>query len=119
MEPDKALLPGDVVQDKMLPNLYGPDARLNGWIKNLGELKPLAPRYILPDHGSLGDGSLLDQEYTFLSDLQTRALELKRQGKSASEAGQTVAAEFKTKYPDWPQNGFAGLVTHVYSENPA
>jgi glyoxylase-like metal-dependent hydrolase (beta-lactamase superfamily II) len=118
VEPDKTLLPGDVVQNKMLPNLYGPDSRLNSWIKILGELKPLAPRYIVPDHGSLGDGSLIDQEYTFLSDLQTRALELKRQSKSAAEAGQTVATEFKTKYPDWPQNGIAALVMHVYSENP-
>ena len=72
----------------------------------------------MPDHGSLGDGSLIEQEYTFLSELQTRAIELTRQSKSAAEAGQTVAAEFKTKCPDWPQNGIAGLVMHVYSENP-
>ena len=118
VEQDKTLLPGDVVQNKLIPNLFGPDARLNNWIKILGELKTLAPRYIVPDHGALGDGSLIGQDYAFFSDLQSRSLELKRQGKSADEAGKTVAAEFKTKYPDWPQNGIAGVVAHVYSENP-
>ena len=91
VEPDQTLIPGDIVQNKMLPSLYGPDARLNSWIKILSELRPLAPRHIVPDHGDLGDGSLLEQEYAFLSDLQTRALELKRQGKSADDARASAA----------------------------
>ena len=117
VEPDQTLLPGDIVQNKMLPSLYGPDARLNSWIKILSELRPLAPRHIVPDHGDLGDGSLLEQEYAFLSDLQTRALELKRQGKSADEAGQALLVEFKTKYAAWPNlNGIPVLVKHIYAE---
>jgi hypothetical protein len=117
VEPDQTLFPGDIVQNKMLPSLYGPDARLNSWIRILSELRPLAPRHIVPDHGDLGDGSLLEQEYAFLSDLQTRALELKRQGKSADDAGHTLLLEFKAKYPAWPNlNGLPVLVKHIYAE---
>ena len=119
VEPDKTLIPGDIVQNKMLPNLPGPNARLNGWISILGQLRSLGALHVVPDHGSLGDGSLVGQEYAFLSDLQSRALELKRQGKSADEAGQTVLAEFKAKYAEWPNlNAIPALVAHVYSENP-
>ena len=50
------------------------------------QLEPLHPRFVVPDHGALGDGSLIAKERAFLADLQTRSLELKRQGKSAEEA---------------------------------
>jgi glyoxylase-like metal-dependent hydrolase (beta-lactamase superfamily II) len=119
VEPDQTLLPGDIVMSKMLPNLPGPNGNLKNWINFLSQLRSLQPAHIVPDHGALGDGSLITQEYTLLNDLQTRALELKKQGKSAQEAGQTILTEFKTKYADWPNlNGIPGLVGHVYSENP-
>jgi glyoxylase-like metal-dependent hydrolase (beta-lactamase superfamily II) len=119
VQPDKTLISGDVVQNRMLPSLFGPNARLGSWINILSQLRPLQPAQIVPDHGALGDGSLLTSEYALLSDLQARALELKKQGKSADEAGKTILAEFKTKYSDWPNlDGIPGLVTHVYSENP-
>ena len=115
----RPLLSGDIVQNKMLPSLYGPNARLNSWINILSQLRSLHALHVVPDHGALGDGSLVGEEYGLLSDLRTRALGLKRQGKSAAEAGQTILAEFKTKYADWPNlNGIPGLVGHVYSENP-
>jgi hypothetical protein len=38
---------------------------------------------------------------------------------ASTYSGQTVLAEFKVKYADWPNlNGIPGLVTRVYSENP-
>ncbi len=119
VEPDKTLLPGDIVQSKMVPNLFNDDANAKNWVTILGELRALKPKFIVPDHGDLGDGSLIETDYTFLSTLQARAVELKHQGKSADEAGQIVLGEFKTKYPDWPNlAGVANVVKHVYRENP-
>lgn len=119
VEPDSALLPGDIVQSKMVPNLPNDDANAKNWVAILGQLRPLKPRFIVPDHGDLGNGSLIETEYMFLSTLQARALELKRQGKSADDAGQALISEFKTKYPDWPNlNGVANVVKHIYAENP-
>ena len=117
--PDKVLISGDVVQNKLLPNLPGPTANLTSWINVLAQLKSLDVSFVVPDHGELGDGSLIPQEYNFLNDLKIRALELKQQGKSAQEAGATILEEFKTKYSNWPNlNGVPGLVGHIYSENP-
>jgi glyoxylase-like metal-dependent hydrolase (beta-lactamase superfamily II) len=119
VEPDQTLLPGDLVMNKVLPLLPDPTARLDNWIKILAQLRSMQIAHIVPDHNALGDRSILEQEYALLSALQSRALELKRQGRSADEAGQTVLAEFKMKFPDWPNlNGILNLVSRVYSENP-
>ncbi len=119
VEQDSVLIPGDIVQDKIVPNIPSADASVKNWLAILDRLEPLKPRFIVPDHGALGDGSLIAKERAFLLDLQARSLELKRQGKSADEAAATVTAEFKTKYPDWQTMGpVANVVKRVYAENP-
>ncbi len=116
---DSVLIPGDIVQDKIVPNMPNADASVKNWLAILDRLEPLHPRFIVPDHGALGDGSLIAKERAFLLDLQARSLQLKRQGKSADEAAAMVTAEFKTKYPDWQTMGpVANVVKRVYAENP-
>jgi len=115
---DSVLLPGDIVQDKIVPNMPSADASVKGWLAILDQLEPLKPRLVVPDHGVLGDGSLIAKERAFLADLQTRSLELKRQGKSPDEAGAIVTAEFKTKYSGWETMGpVSNVVKRVYAEN--
>jgi glyoxylase-like metal-dependent hydrolase (beta-lactamase superfamily II) len=115
---DSVLIPGDIVQDKIVPNMPNADASVKGWLAILDQLEPLKPRFVVPDHGALGDGSLIAKERAFLGDLQARSLELKRQGKSADEASAIVAAEFKTKYPGWQTMGpVSNVVKRVYAEN--
>ena len=117
--PDSVLITGDIVQDKIVPNMPSADANVKNWLSILEQLEPLHPRLIVPDHGVLGDGTLIEKERAFLLDLQTRSLELKRQGKSADEAAALVTAEFKKKYPDWQTMGpVANVVKRVYAENP-
>jgi len=118
VEPDSTLISGDVVQNKMVPNLPDENASMKGWVEILGKLRQSTWQYVVPDHGALGDGSLLQQDYRFFSQLQARSLELKRQGKSADEAGQILLAEFKTKFADWPNlTAVPNVVKHVYAEN--
>jgi glyoxylase-like metal-dependent hydrolase (beta-lactamase superfamily II) len=119
VEQDSVLIPGDIVQDKIVPNMPSADANVKNWLAILDQLEPLKPRFVVPDHGALGDGALIAKERAFLLDLQTRSLELKRQGISADQAATTVTAEFKTKYPDWQTMGpVANVVKRVYAENP-
>jgi glyoxylase-like metal-dependent hydrolase (beta-lactamase superfamily II) len=117
--PDSLLLSGDIVQDKIVPNMPNADASVKNWLAILDQLEPLKPRFVVPDHGALGDGSLIAKERAFVLELQSRSLELKRQGKSADEASTLVTAEFKKKYPDWQTMGpVANVVKRVYAENP-
>lgn len=113
---DSVLLPGDIVQDKLIPNLSNEDASAKSWIADLDNLEPLHPKLIVPDHGALGDASLIAQERGFLADLRDRTLDLKREGKSADEAAQMLSSEFKTKYPDWQGNAVANDVHRIYAE---
>ena len=116
VEGDSTLIPGDVVQNKLVPNIIGTHVSAKSWIDVLDRLAPLNPRFIVPDHGTLGDGSLIAQERAYLVDLRGRVLELKKQGKSADEAAPMVAAEFKAKYPDWTGNAVAADVRKIYTE---
>jgi glyoxylase-like metal-dependent hydrolase (beta-lactamase superfamily II) len=119
VEQDSVLIPGDIVQDKIVPNVPNADASVKGWLAILDRLEPLHPRFIVPDHGALGDGSLIAKERAFLLELQTRSLALKHQGKPVDEAAKTITAEFKTKYPGWETMGpVANVVKRVYDENP-
>jgi glyoxylase-like metal-dependent hydrolase (beta-lactamase superfamily II) len=119
VEPDSLLLSGDIVQDKIVPSIPSADGSVKSWLTILDQLEPLKPRFVVPDHGALGDGSLIGKERSLLLDLQTRSLELKRQGKPADDAAKTITAEFKTKHPDWQTMGpVANVVKRVYAENP-
>ena len=118
IQEDSVLLPGDIVENKLVPSMPDEDASAKNWIAILDQLEPLKPRFIVPDHGALGDGSLIAQERAFLVDLQTRALELKKQGKSVDEAGQLLMAEFAGKYSDWGSiNAIPNAVRRVYAES--
>jgi glyoxylase-like metal-dependent hydrolase (beta-lactamase superfamily II) len=117
VEPDSTLIPGDIVQDKLVPRVNRDEGSPKSWLAILDKIAPLKPRYIIPDHGGLGDGSLIAKERAFILDLQSRALELKRQGVSASDAGKQLTAEFKAKYPDWGNLELvASFVERVYEE---
>jgi hypothetical protein len=94
------------------------EASPKGWIAILDQLEPLKPRFIVPDHGALGDGSLIQKEKAFLVDARTRSLELKRQGANIDDAAKTVTTELKAKYPDWENGNVANIVRRVYEEAP-
>ena len=119
VQPDSTLISGDIVQNKMVPNLPDDNASMKGWVEILAALRPMKFKYIVPDHGALGDGSLIEQDFQFFTKLQHRALEMKKQGKSADDAGAALTAEFRTKFPDWPNlSAIPNVVKHVYAENP-
>lgn len=112
---DSVLISGDIVQNKLVPNMPNEDASVKGWLSILDQLEPLKPRYVVPDHGALGDGSLIGKARAFLLDVQKRAQDLKRQGTSVEEAGKLLQAELKTRYPDWENLGpVPNLVRRVY-----
>lgn len=116
VEPDKTLISGDVVQNKVVPNIYGQGGTPASWVAVLDQVSKLGVVRVLPDHSAVGDGSLVAQERAFIVDLQTRALQLKKRGINADDAGKQLTAEFKAKYPDWPITSVAGFVKSVYGQ---
>jgi len=116
VEEDSVLIPGDIVESKLFP-IMPEESSMKGWIAVLDKLEPLKPRLIVPDHGELGDGSLIAKEKAMLVELQGRALDLKREGKSADEAGKLLTAELQAKHPDFANvDRIAADVKLVYAE---
>jgi glyoxylase-like metal-dependent hydrolase (beta-lactamase superfamily II) len=116
VNPDKTLISGDVVQNKVVPNIYGAGGTPATWLAVLDQVAELGVLHVLPDHSAIGNGSLVAQEKAFITDLRTRALDLKRQGVSADDASKQLTGEFKAKYSDWPINNVTGFVRSVYAE---
>ena len=119
VEEDSVLIPGDIVQKNIFPIMPNEDASLKGWLAILDQVQALHPKYIVPDHGTaIVDASQIDVERAYFLALQSRALELKKQGVSVDDAGKTITAELKAKNPDWPNpNNIAGEVHRVYEQS--
>jgi glyoxylase-like metal-dependent hydrolase (beta-lactamase superfamily II) len=119
VEEDSVLIPGDIVQKDIFPIMPNPDASIKGWLSALDSVEALHPRFIVPDHGAaIVDASQIAVQRAYLQAMQGRAVELKKQGVSAEDAGKTITAEFKAKHPDWPNpNNVAGEVMRAYEQS--
>jgi glyoxylase-like metal-dependent hydrolase (beta-lactamase superfamily II) len=118
VDPDSTLIPGDIVQDKHVPRVNRGEGSPKSWLAILDRVEAMKPRHIIPDHGELGDGSLIGKERAFIADLQARALALKRQGVPVGDAGKQLTAEFQAKYRDWQSMDLVvAFVERVYEEN--
>jgi hypothetical protein len=116
VEPDNTLVSGDVVQNKVVPNIYGAGGTPSGWLAVLDKIVALPVAHVIPDHGAPGDGSLVAAERNFIADVRTRALALKKQGISAADAATQLTTELKAKYTDWPNMNVGTFVQSIYSE---
>jgi glyoxylase-like metal-dependent hydrolase (beta-lactamase superfamily II) len=123
VEPDRALITGDIVQNKVVPAVASSGGSFASWLTVLDKLVPLQPRVVIPTHSKVGDASLITSEAAFIRDMQGRAAALKRSGASAAEAVTRLTELFKTNYPDWVANAdwpnmssMTGFVNRLYAE---
>jgi len=123
VDPDRALITGDIVQNKVVPSVASSGGSFSSWLTVLDKLVPLHPRIVIPTHSKVGDASLITSEAAFIRDMQGRAAVLKRSGVSAAEAVTKMTEVFKTNYPewaanpDWPNlNSMTGFVNRLYAE---
>jgi len=123
VEPDRALITGDIVQNKVVPSVASSGGSFASWLTVLEKLVPLRPRVVIPTHSKVGDASLITSEAAFIRDMQARATALKRSGVSAADAATRLTDVFKTNYPDWAANAdwpnvnsMTGFVNRLYAE---
>jgi glyoxylase-like metal-dependent hydrolase (beta-lactamase superfamily II) len=107
VEGDNVLFAGDVIMNRRFLAFAGGRSSVQAWLRSLEESARLRPTHIVPAHGEMGDGSLVELHRSYLLTLQTRVRELKREGKSLEQAAETVTAEFRARYPDWTGNAGA------------
>jgi glyoxylase-like metal-dependent hydrolase (beta-lactamase superfamily II) len=116
VEPDRTLVAGDVVQNKVVPGIFRDGGTPSSWLAVLDQVAALNALHVLPDHSAPGDGSMVALEKQFINDLRNSALELKKTGESVEDAGKRLESEFKTKYPTWPNMNVSSFVRSIYAE---
>jgi glyoxylase-like metal-dependent hydrolase (beta-lactamase superfamily II) len=119
VEEDRVLFAGDLTMKGLFPAFASPQSRSDTWLVALDEMDRLKPRVVVGAHYDNGDASDIEAYRGYLKALRARAAELKKDGKSADEAGKILVDEFKAKYPGWaqPARVTAGVAT-VYRELP-
>jgi glyoxylase-like metal-dependent hydrolase (beta-lactamase superfamily II) len=123
IEPDGALITGDIVQNKVVPSVASSGGSFSSWLTVLDKLVALRPKLVIPTHSKVGDASLITYEAAFIRDMQARAAALKRAGVSATDAAARLTEVFKSTYPDWAANpdwpnvsSMTGFVNRLYTE---
>jgi glyoxylase-like metal-dependent hydrolase (beta-lactamase superfamily II) len=115
VEPDSVLHAGNILGSKSYPGMPDHTPSVTNWLDIIDKLEALHPRIVMPNHGDVRDATLISGQREVLRDLQRRARELKAQGNTAEQAGQTLTAEFDVKYPDWKGvGGIPAIVRRFY-----
>ncbi len=57
VEPDGVLFAGDVVQNGRIPFMNADDVDTANWLRSLGEVEKLEPKFIIPGHGRPSTGA--------------------------------------------------------------
>lgn len=106
VEGDNVLFAGDVIMNRRFL-AFNARSSLQAWLRSLEEAARLRPARIVPAHGEMGDGTLIDLNRNYLQALQSRVRELKREGKTLDQTAEAATAEFRARYPDWMGNAGA------------
>ena len=114
VEGDRVLFAGDVLMNRRFL-AFNARSSLNAWIDAIDKVELLRPVRIVPSHGEMGDGSLIEMNRSYLKALQARVSELKREGKTVEQTTETTVAEFRARYSDWAGNA-AAAARAGYSE---
>ena len=118
VEGDNVLFSGDVVMNNSF--LAANDgSSVRAWLAAFDAFEAMGPETIVPAHGEVGDGTLIPIQREVMLAIRARALELKAEGRSAEETGETVRAEFQTRHPSWGRvNGVAAAARVAWNEAP-
>ena len=119
VEGDRILFAGDVVMNRTFVAFASPYSSVKAWLADFDQLEPLNPVKIVPSHGGVGDASLISEQRTVMRAIQSRAADLKKQGKTADETAATVQNEMTAKYPNWAAPARVGAIAKAaYAEAP-
>ena len=116
VEGDGVLFAGDVVMNQSFL-AAGAATSMKAWLAAFDAFDQMRPRTIVPSHGAVGDAALIAANRAVMTAVQTRARELKAQGRTADDTATTVQKELEAQHPGWPRaNGVAAAARAAYAE---
>ena len=116
VEGDGVLFAGDVVMNQSFL-AAGAATSMKAWLAAFDAFDQMRPQTIVPSHGAVGDAALIAANRAVMTAVQTRARELKAQGRTADDTATTVQKELEAQHPGWPRaNGVAAAARAAYAE---
>ena len=116
VEGDDVLFAGDVVMNNSFLAATATTS-MQAWLSAFDAIEALRPKVVVPSHGPVGDGSLINSNRSLMRDIQLRVRELKTEGRSSDEVAAIVQTEFQAKYPGRPRaNGLGPAARSAYAE---
>jgi len=116
VEEDRVLFAGDVVMNESFL-AANQASSIGAWLTAFDTCEAMRPETIVPSHGAIGTGALIPVQRSVVSLIQSRARELKGQGRPADEAATTIQSELTAEHPAWPRsNGIASLARSAWTE---
>lgn len=115
---DNVLFSGDVVMNNSFL-AAGATSSMRAWLAAFDAFEAFKPQIIVPSHGAVGTGALIQANRELMSGIQAMARGLKAKGMAADAVGAAVAADFQAKHQGWPRaNGIAAAARSAYAEAP-
>ncbi len=85
------------------------------WLASLERLAQLKAVHVVPSHGPLGDGSMIERHRVFMTDVRDQVQMLKRQGRTADQVVSALSDELPKKHAV-PQKVVADAARLFYAE---
>jgi len=118
VEGDQVLFAGDVVMNNSFVAAMAVSS-VEAWLTAFDLLESWKPRTIVPAHGQVGSGGLIETNRAVMLAIQARARELKAQGRPADDVAEIVQREMQAARPTWARvNGVAFAARAAYAEAP-
>jgi glyoxylase-like metal-dependent hydrolase (beta-lactamase superfamily II) len=117
IEEDQVLFAGDVAMPG-LPALISPSSSVRAWLDALSVMSALGAVRVVPSHGDIGDGAMIDDYRRYFEDLQRRAATLKAQGVTQDEAVTRIVNELQPSYEGRQPGRIAAAARIAYAEAP-
>lgn len=104
VEGEGVLYAGDVAMQRY-PGIRTGDYSIAGWRDALATAAALEPEVVVPSHGPIGGAELVAAYDGLFATLQTRAAELKAQGRTANQVADELMQELGSSFPAWDPAG--------------
>jgi glyoxylase-like metal-dependent hydrolase (beta-lactamase superfamily II) len=118
VEGDNTLYAGDVVMNNSFLAATAVSS-MKAWLGAFDTLEAMKPQTVVPSHGDVGPGTIIQTNREIMQGVQARVRALKAEGKSADDVASTVQTEFQAQHPGWPRaNGLATAARSAYAEGP-
>ncbi len=112
---DRVLFSGDLAM-KAAPS-FNAKAGLRRWRATLNALVTFRPKIIVPSHGPVGDGQLINAYQFYFSEIQDRVAVLKGEGKTVDQTVATLSAALAERLPNAPAR-LGPVIRAAYAEAP-